>query len=156
VSPHSSTKAFIGCLLSCNRSVLHLILYKMIFTCIGSFVLNIPWLCPSQKYYSIVIKSLVLGARLPGFKTLSFCVCLWNWSLNSGPQTCKADTLSLEPHFQSILFWFFWRWGISWAICPNWSWTEILQISASQIARITGASHQRPELKSCAYYVTYS
>jgi hypothetical protein len=35
----------------------------------------------------------------------------WDWGLSSGLHTCKAGALSLEPHFQSILFSLFWRWG---------------------------------------------
>jgi hypothetical protein len=31
---------------------------------------------------------------------------------------------------------------VSWTICPGWFWTEILLISASWVARITGMSHQ--------------
>jgi hypothetical protein len=31
--------------------------------------------------------------------------------------------------------------GVSWTICPYWPLTMILQISASQVARITGMSH---------------
>jgi heme/copper-type cytochrome/quinol oxidase subunit 4 len=31
----------------------------------------------------------------------------WDWRLNSGLSTCKADALQLEPHFQSILLWLF-------------------------------------------------
>jgi hypothetical protein len=32
--------------------------------------------------------------------------------------------------------------GVSWTIYPGWPWTLILPISASQVARITGVSHQ--------------
>jgi hypothetical protein len=32
--------------------------------------------------------------------------------LNSGLHGCKVDTLLLEPHFQSILLWLFWRWSL--------------------------------------------
>jgi hypothetical protein len=31
---------------------------------------------------------------------------------------------------------------ISWTICLGWPWVVILLISASQVARITGVSHQ--------------
>jgi hypothetical protein len=34
--------------------------------------------------------------------------------------------------------------GVSLAICQGWPWTSSLPISASQVARITGVSHQRP------------
>jgi hypothetical protein len=37
-------------------------------------------------------------------------------------------------------FWYFWD-RVSWTICPGWLRTEILLISASQIARITGMNH---------------
>jgi hypothetical protein len=39
-------------------------------------------------------------------------VCFWwDLGLHSGLYTCKAGTLLLEPHFQPISFWLFWRWG---------------------------------------------
>jgi hypothetical protein len=34
---------------------------------------------------------------------------VWTQKLHA----CKADFPLLEPHFQSILFWLFWRWGRS-------------------------------------------
>jgi hypothetical protein len=40
-----------------------------------------------------------------------FFVCVWVMGLNSGLHTCKAATLTLEPHLQSILLWLFLRWG---------------------------------------------
>jgi hypothetical protein len=43
---------------------------------------------------------------------------LWNWRLNSGFHNCKAVTLPLEPHLQSILLWLFWRWGF-WNYLPG-------------------------------------
>jgi hypothetical protein len=35
---------------------------------------------------------------------------------------------------------------VLWTICPGWLWTMILLISASQVARIIGMSHQQPSL----------
>jgi hypothetical protein len=32
--------------------------------------------------------------------------------LNSGVHACKAGTLQLEPHLQSILLWLLWNWGL--------------------------------------------
>jgi hypothetical protein len=37
----------------------------------------------------------------------------WDWGLNSGLCICKAGALQLEPHFQSILVWLFWRRGVA-------------------------------------------
>jgi hypothetical protein len=54
---------------------------------------------------------------------------LWDWDLNSGLVTYKA-----EPHLQSILLWLFWRW-------PQ---TMIFPILASQVARIIGVRHWHP------------
>jgi hypothetical protein len=34
--------------------------------------------------------------------------------------------------------------GVSWTICSGWSWTTFLLISASQVIRITGMSHEAP------------
>jgi hypothetical protein len=36
-----------------------------------------------------------------------------DWSFNSGPHTCKAGALLLEPWRQSILLWLFWAWGLT-------------------------------------------
>jgi hypothetical protein len=36
-------------------------------------------------------------------------IYLFKWWLHA----CKADTLLLEPHLQSILLWLFWRWGLT-------------------------------------------
>jgi hypothetical protein len=44
------------------------------------------------------------------------------------------------PHLQSIFLWLFWRW-VSQNASLGWSQTEILSISASQVARIIGMSH---------------
>jgi hypothetical protein len=44
------------------------------------------------------------------FRSLFFW---WEWGLNSGLCTCKACTLPLEPHLQSIFLCLFWRWSLS-------------------------------------------
>jgi hypothetical protein len=69
----------------------------------------------------------------------------WNWDLNSGLCICKAGTLLLEPHLQSILLWWFWRWDLERTICPGWPWNLIHLISVCWVARITGLSHRHPE-----------
>jgi hypothetical protein len=43
---------------------------------------------------------------------------------------------------QSILLWLFLEMGFSWTICPGWPWIVILPISASEVAEMTGMSHQ--------------
>jgi hypothetical protein len=43
--------------------------------------------------------------------SIYFYVFWWDWVFNSGLQAFEAGTLLLEPHFQSILLWLFWRWG---------------------------------------------
>jgi hypothetical protein len=35
----------------------------------------------------------------------------WDWGLNLRLYPCKACTVPREPHLQSILLWFFWRWA---------------------------------------------
>jgi hypothetical protein len=42
------------------------------------------------------------------------------------------------------LLWLFWRWGSHYF--PDYLQIGIIQISASQVARITGTSHQHPTL----------
>jgi hypothetical protein len=57
--------------------------------------------------------------------------------LDTGLYICKAGALLLESCLQSILLWLFWRTGLT-----GWPQTTILPISSSQVARITGVSHQ--------------
>jgi hypothetical protein len=52
--------------------------------------------------------------------------------LNLGLHACKAGTLPLEPHLQSILFWLFWRWGL----------VIYLSRLALNSAGMTGMGHQ--------------
>jgi hypothetical protein len=47
---------------------------------------------------------------------------------------CKAGTLPFEPHLQSVLLWLLLEMGSLW--------TSVPQSSASQVARVTGVSHQ--------------
>jgi hypothetical protein len=42
---------------------------------------------------------------------LFFFFFWWDWDLNSRLHFCKAGTLLLGPHLQSILLWLLWRWG---------------------------------------------
>jgi hypothetical protein len=59
---------------------------------------------------------------------------LWYWGLNTGPTSrATSPALFCDGYFQD---------RISWTIFPDWLWTEILLISASWVARITGMSHQ--------------
>jgi hypothetical protein len=59
----------------------------------------------------------------------------WYKGLNSGLQTCKADTVPLEPHFQSIfLLWLFWRWGLT-NYLPKLALSHSPLISVSHVAR---------------------
>jgi hypothetical protein len=63
--------------------------------------------------------------------------------LHSGLCACKPGALPLELHHWSILLWFILRWGFR-NYLPTWPQTVILPISISQVARITGLSHQCP------------
>jgi hypothetical protein len=57
----------------------------------------------------------------------------------------KQALLPLEPQLQPIFLWLFWRWAL--ANCfPGWPQTMILWMSASQVARIIGISHQHPAI----------
>jgi hypothetical protein len=42
------------------------------------------------------------------------------------------------------LLWLYFGVKILQTICPGWTWTKILLITASQVARITGVSHWHP------------
>jgi hypothetical protein len=51
----------------------------------------------------------------------------------------------LAPHLPSILLWLFWRWGlVNYLPGLTLNLDPILPISASQVARIIGVSHQHP------------
>jgi hypothetical protein len=67
-------------------------------------------------------------------------------------RACKAGALPLEPHLQSILLCLFWRWGLS-CYFPRLAENRDSQISASQVARITGVSHWHPASLSCFMFV---
>jgi hypothetical protein len=69
--------------------------------------------------------------------------------LNSGLHTHKAGALLLEPHLQSIFALIIFGDGVSRTIFPGWPLTTILQISASQIAGITGVSSWHQANQSC-------
>jgi hypothetical protein len=92
--------------------------------------------------------------KIVSFIYLGICVLLsltfflfffeWvDWSLNSGLCTCKAGTLWLESHLQSILLWLFWRWGLE-NCWPSLASNFNPSVLASQVAGIRGVSHHRP------------
>jgi hypothetical protein len=56
--------------------------------------------------------------------------------------TCKAGTLLLEPHLQSIFTLVTFGDGVLGTINLGWPRMTILPILASQVARITGVSHR--------------
>jgi hypothetical protein len=66
----------------------------------------------------------------------------WDWDFNSGLHSCKAGALPLEPYFQVHFALVSFGDRVSQTICPGWPQTSYLQISASQVARITGLRHQ--------------
>jgi hypothetical protein len=59
-----------------------------------------------------------------------------------GFSLAKQTLYHLSHTCSPFLFMLFWRWGVSRTICPDWSWSISLPISASQVSRITGVSHQ--------------
>jgi hypothetical protein len=60
---------------------------------------------------------------------------------------CKAGAIPFEPHPLTILLWLFWRCGLF----AQTAQTSIILISASQVARITGMSHQHPAKKKKSF-----
>jgi hypothetical protein len=64
------------------------------------------------------------------------CVCVQYWGLIE----LRADTWATPPAFFCDGFF---QDRVSQTICPVWLQTRILLISASQVARIKGVSHQR-------------
>jgi hypothetical protein len=61
-------------------------------------------------------------------------------SLNSGPYTCLAGSLPLEPLHKSFFCVGCFRDRISTTVCPGWLQMAILLISASWVASIIGIS----------------
>jgi hypothetical protein len=66
---------------------------------------------------------------------------LWDWGLNSGLHACKVDILPLE-HTSSTFFSVYFGDGVSRTVHLSWPQIATLLISASQITRIIGMSHQ--------------
>jgi hypothetical protein len=66
-----------------------------------------------------------------------FFVCVWYWSLNSGP----TPWATLPATFYDGFFWD----RILQTICPGWLWTSLLLTSASWVDRMTDMSHQCSE-----------
>jgi hypothetical protein len=77
----------------------------------------------------------------------TYLLIYWQyWGLNSGLCACA---LLLEPCFQPILLWLFWRLGPGFVLfcfvfLARPDWTTIFLISAFQVARIAGVIHQCP------------
>jgi hypothetical protein len=59
------------------------------------------------------VAALERGVSQEGISWLTHKVRSTARLLNLGLPTCKAGTLSLEPHLQSILLWLFCRWGLA-------------------------------------------
>jgi hypothetical protein len=55
--------------------------------------------------------------------------------------TCKADTLPLDPHLQTICPGYFGNGGLM-NYSPGWPRTMIFLITAYQVVRIIGVNHQ--------------
>jgi hypothetical protein len=72
----------------------------------------------SLEKASHTVSVFLLRAELysPSFSDERSDFCFWaakvDWILKSGFQACRAGTLPLEPHLQSISLWCFWRWGL--------------------------------------------
>jgi hypothetical protein len=67
-----------------------------------------------QPLHFYFFRNLLIVVRTLNVRSIllaNFFFLWWDWGLNSGLCTCKAVTLLLEPHLQSILLWLFWRWG---------------------------------------------
>jgi hypothetical protein len=66
---------------------------------------------------------------------------------------CSWDDRQIPP--QPAIEWG----GVLWAFCSSWPWIMILQISASQVARVTGLSHHarlpRLDLSSSPYRISF-
>jgi hypothetical protein len=74
-----------------------------------------------------------------GFELRASCL----QSRNSMPEFILVNWSSPPVHFAD---------GILRAICLGWSWTVILLISASQVARITGINHRYPPHSPFSFY----
>jgi hypothetical protein len=68
----------------------------------------------------------------------------WQYqSLNSGPQCLLGRHYHLSHSALPFCVWYF-QDRVSWTICPGWSQTLILLVSAFWVARTTGMGHQCP------------
>jgi hypothetical protein len=62
-------------------------------------------------------------------------------------RACKAGTLPLVPHLQSILVWLFWKWSLMDCLPCLTSNLDPPDLSVSQVAGITGVTQQHWLLK---------
>jgi hypothetical protein len=68
----------------------------------------------------------------------------WIWTVWTQGFTLAGQMLYHLSHTCSPFCMVIFGDGVLWTIYPGWSQTTILEISASQVARITGMSHQAP------------
>jgi hypothetical protein len=99
-------------------------------------------LCPGCPItHSCSSTSWVLGFFFSGG---FFCCCCsfvlfwWDWGLNSGLFTYKADTIVWAIRLVLVALVILEMGGVSQTYCLGWLWTAILWISASQVGRIKG------------------
>jgi hypothetical protein len=65
----------------------------------------------------------------------------WVWDLNLGLHACKVGALPPESASSPFCSGYFGVGDLS-TICLSWAWTVVYPISASQVARVVGMSHQ--------------
>jgi hypothetical protein len=65
----------------------------------------------------------------------------WDWGLNSGLCTCKADALPLDPLLQSTFVLVILEMDSHELFAQDWPQTAILPILISHEARIIGMNH---------------
>jgi hypothetical protein len=89
-----------------------------IYMCVCTYIsisiyIIITWLVMELQVFIFLLRSFLSFHTQISVYLSFFFFFWWDWSLNSGICAWKAGALPLEPHFQSILLWLFWRWGIT-------------------------------------------
>jgi hypothetical protein len=77
----------------------------------------------------------------PGFLNFFIFYFCYYWGLNSGLHACKGGPLLFELHPQSILFWLFWRWDLTYSLPRLALNHDSPDLNLPHRARIIGVSH---------------
>jgi hypothetical protein len=104
---------------------------------------TIPWCGQNVKFpLGLPWPPVSRSTPLPNLCLLSFLLAILGFELKASHLLNRYSTTWVTPPALFCTGYFWHR--VSWTICLGWLQTTVLLISASQVARITGVSHQCP------------